>query len=378
MNEISRGPFHPAPSETPIEPEDPRCIVHLDLDAFYAAVEVVEHPEYKDQPLVIGGRPQERGVVSTASYAARAYGVRSAMPMARALQLCPNAIVLPPRHSVYRRYSRQVMDLLHQITSQVEQTSIDEAYLDLGELIVEWEAGIEIARTLQQQVQAQVGLSASLGIAANKLVAKIASDHDKPRGLTVVRPGEEAAFLAPLPVRVLWGIGPVTAGKLAEQGIATVGDLAAVPEADLYARFGKQGRAMARHARGIDRRAVQTERQAKSISQERTFSRDIADENIIQQELKRLSNRVSQRLQAADLAACTLSLKLRYANFDTLTRQTTLEIATNDAETIYQTALLLLDRAWQRGQAVRLLGVGGQHLVPPPTQQSRQLPLWQD
>jgi nucleotidyltransferase/DNA polymerase involved in DNA repair len=215
-------------------------------------------------------------------------------------------------------------------------------------------------------------------VATNKLVAKVASDHDKPEGLTIVRPGEEAAFLAPLPVRVLWGIGPVTAGKLADVGITTVGDLAAVPEADLYARFGRQGRAMARHARGIDGRAVQTERETKSISCERTFSRDIADESALKRELRRMSQGVSQRLQAAGLAASTLSLKLRYANFDTLTRQTTLQVATNDPETIYQTALLLLHRAWRRGQAVRLLGVGGQQLAPPPTHQSRQLPLWQD
>jgi len=376
MNELSIGPLYPSSSEAPTEPERPRCIVHLDLDAFYAAVEVIEHPEYKDQPLVIGGRPNQRGVVSTASYAARAYGVRSAMPMARALQLCSNAIVLPPRHRIYRQYSRRVMDLLRQVTSQVEQTSIDEAYLDLSDQLDEWETGIAVARDLQQQVRAQVGLSASLGVAANKLVAKVASDHDKPGGLTVVRPGEEAAFLAPLPARVLWGVGPVTAGKLAEMGIVTVGDLAGVHESELAARFGKQGRAMARHARGIDRRAVQTERETKSVSQERTFSRDLADEETLKRELWHLSQGVSQRLQAADLAACTLSLKLRYANFDTLTRQMTLQAATNDEQTIYQTALILLQRAWQQGQAVRLLGVAGQQLVPPPTQLSLQLPLW--
>lgn len=350
--------------------------MHLDLDAFFAAVEVIEHPEYKDQPLLIGGRPQERGVVSTASYAARAYGVRSAMPMVRALQLCPNAIVLPPRHRVYRRYSRRVMDLLHQVTDLVEQTSIDEAYLDLSDQLDEWEAGVEIASDIQRQVRDRVGLSASLGVASNKLVAKVASDYDKPGGLTVVHPGEEAVFLAPLPVRVLWGIGPATAGKLAELGVGTVGDLAAVPEDDLYARFGKQGRALARHAQGIDPRAVQTEHEAKSISQERTFSRDLSDADTLKQELWRLSQGVSQRLQAADLAACTLSLKLRYSNFDTLTRQTTLQVATNDEQTIYQTALILLQRAWQQGQAVRLLGVVGQHLVPPPSQRSQQLPFW--
>jgi nucleotidyltransferase/DNA polymerase involved in DNA repair len=355
--------------------------VHLDLDAFYAAVEAIEHPEYEGQPLVIGGRPHERGVVSTASYPARAYGVRSAMPMARALQLCPDAIVLPPRHDVYRRYSRRVMALLRQVTGQVQQTSIDEAYLDLSaqlssDRLSDWEQGIDVARDLQAQVQVHVGLSASLGVATNKLVAKVASDHDKPGGLTVVRPGDEAAFLAPLPVRVLWGVGPVTAARLAEMGVTTVGELAALPERELHARFGKHGRAMARHARGIDRRPIRVERETKSISQERTFARDLTDERAIKRELWRLCQGVSQRLQAAGLAAYTLSLKLRYANFDTLTRQITLQVATDNDQTIYRTALLLLQRAWQRGQAVRLLGVGGQRLIPPPTQRSTQLPLF--
>jgi nucleotidyltransferase/DNA polymerase involved in DNA repair len=377
MNELPIGVLHPRPPEAQAEPERPRCIVHLDLDAFYAAVETIEHPEYEGQPLVIGGRPQERGVVSTASYAAREYGVRSAMPMARALQLCPHAIVLSPRHSVYRRYSRRVMALLYRLTDQVEQTSIDEAYLDLSGQVAAWEAGIEVARALQHQVAQEVGLSASLGLAANKLVAKVASDHDKPHGLTIVRPGEEAAFLAPLPVRVLWGVGPVTAGKLAEMGVVTVGELAALPEETLVARFGKQGREMARHARGIDHRSLQTEREAKSISQERTFARDLADERALKAELRKLSQGVSQRLRAAELAACTLSLKLRYANFETLTRQTTLEIATDDDQVIYETALALLQRAWKRRRAVRLLGVGGQNLVAPPTLQSEQLPLWE-
>jgi len=377
---MSIDPLYPGPPRPQAGQEAPRCIVHLDLDAFYAAVEVIEHPEYKGQPIVIGGRPNERGVVATASYPARAYGVRSAMPMARALQLCPHAIVLPPRHDVYRRYSRRVMELLHQVTGQFEQISIDEAFLDLSAQLSsdqssDWEQGIDVARDLQAQVRARVGLSASLGVATNKLVAKVASDRDKPGGLTVVHPGDEAAFLAPLPVRVLWGIGPVTAGKLAEMGVTTVGELAALPERDLYARFGKQGRVMARHARGIDRRPIKTEHEAKSISQERTFARDLADERAIKRELWQLCQGVSQRLQAANLAACTLSIKLRYANFDTLTRQITLQVATDNDQTIYRTALLLLQRAWQRGQAVRLLGVGGQRLVPPPEQRSTQLPL---
>jgi DNA polymerase-4 len=342
----------------------PACIVHLDLDAFYAAVEVIENEELEGKPIVIGGRPEQRGVVATASYPARDAGIRSAMPMARAVRLCPQVIILPPRHQIYHEYSRQVMAILHQVSPQVEQTSIDEAYLDLTEQIAAWEQGVEIARALQARVQDEVGLSASLGVATNKLVAKVASDRDKPGGLTIVQPGEEATFLAPLPVRVLWGIGPVTAGKLAEMGIATVGDLARIPAADLQARFGKHGRAMARQAQGIDERQVQTEREVKSISQERTFARDLVAPQALTEQLERLSAGVSERLRAAGLAAGTIAVKLRYADFTTVTRQAQPAMPTNDVDLIHQTVLSLWQRAWQPGRAVRLLGVAGRRLVP--------------
>mgnify|MGYP006305520911 CR=1 FL=1 len=194
-------------------PDRPRLIIHLDLDAFFAAVEVLDNPDLAGKPVLIGGR--KRGVVAAASYPARAFGVRSAMPMFKALELCPEAIVLPARHDRYRQVSRRVMDLLHQVTLTIEPMSIDEAYLDLTDRVAEWEAGVAIARSLQRRVREEIGLPASLGVATNKLVAKVASDHDKPQGLVVVRPGEEAAFLAPLSVRALWGVGPVTAEKLA-------------------------------------------------------------------------------------------------------------------------------------------------------------------
>jgi DNA polymerase-4 len=302
------------------------------------------------------------------------------MPMSRALQLCPDAIVLSPRHSVYREYSQRVMDILRQVTDQVEQTSIDEAYLDLSDRITGWEEGIPIAQDIQNQVHSQERLSASLGVATNKLVAKVASDYDKPGGLTVVRPGEEASFLAPLPVRVLSGVGPVTATKLAEIGVSTVGDLATVPVSELRARFGKQGQAMARHAQGIDQRPVRTDHQVKSISQERTFPRDLARPEALKHELERLSEGVSHRLQSAGVAAMTISIKLRYSDFSTLTRQTTLQTAIDDKATIYEAALALLQRTWQLGRPVRLLGVGGQQLVSPqerpPRHSAQQLPLF--
>jgi DNA polymerase-4 len=355
-------------------PERPRAIVHLDLDAFFAAVEVLDHRELEGKPLLIGGRPEQRGVVATASYAARAYGCRSAMPMARALQLCPEAIVLPPRHERYRSVSRQVMALLRQAAPLVEQVSIDEAYLDLTELIQEWDDAADRARRLQRQVRDEVGLSASLGVATNKLVAKIAADRDKPGGCTVVRPGEEAAFLAPLPVRVLWGVGPVTAAGLAEMGVQTVGELARVPEEQLVVRFGDHGRAMTAHARGMDRRPLVRERVRKSVSQERTFARDIARFDLLKGHLWRMSQGVAEHLHRAERAAGTVVIKVRYADFTTCTRQASLPVPTDDAVEIYAHALALLEQAWPGGRAVRLLGVAGRNLGPP----SGQLALWPD
>jgi DNA polymerase-4 len=351
--------------------ERPPAILHLDLDAFFAAVEVLEDASLAGKPVVVGGRPEGRGVVASASYPARAYGVRSAMPTYRALALCPDLIVVPPRHGVYRTYSRRVMAILHETSALVEQMSIDEAYLDVGEEIERWAEAVDVAREIQARVRDEVGLSASLGVAANKLVAKVASDRDKPGGLTVVRPGEEAAFLAPLPVRVLWGVGPVTAGKLAGMGVETVGDLARLEEGALQARFGQQGLDMARRARGIDRRPVVTEHETKSVSQERTFRRDLYRSDDLKRQLWALSKGVARRLAGADLAAGTVAIKLRYADFETLTRQMTLDVPTADEETIYRAALVLLERAWQPGRAVRLLGVGGHNLCPP----LGQLPL---
>jgi DNA polymerase-4 len=348
-----------------------RAIVHLDLDAFFAAVEMLEDPDLADKPLLIGGRPEARGVVATASYAARAFGVHSAMPMARALALCPNAIVLPTRHGLYRGYSRRVMAVVGETSPLVEQVSIDEAYLDMTDQVTEWEDVVEAARGLQRRIKEKVGLSSSLGVATNKLVAKVASDRDKPGGLTVVRPGEEAAFLAPLPVRALWGVGPVTAEKLAEMGVTSVGQLAEFPEDILRDRFGRNGAAMVHMARGVDERPVVTEHEVKSVSQERTFSRDIADPDALRQELWGMCQGVARRLKRKGLAAETVAVKLRYSDFATLTRQMRLGVSTDDEDEIYRAALVLLQRAWQRGRPVRLLGVAARGLTPP----VGQLPL---
>jgi DNA polymerase-4 len=288
------------------------------------------------------------------------------------MSLCPEAVVLRPRHRLYGDYSRQVMAILHDTSPLVEQVSVDEAFLDLSDPLSPWDTAVEIAAQLQGRVREEVGLSASLGVATNKLVAKVASDQDKPGGLTVVRPGEEAAFLAPLPVRVLWGIGPVTAQKLAALQVTTVGELAQLSAAVLQAQFGRQGLEMANQARGEDERPVVTEHEVKSISQERTFSRDLADAEVLEEQLQEMSQRVARRLQRTELAAGTVAIKLRYADFSTLTRQMALDVPTDDGAVIYQAALTLLRRTWQRGRPVRLLGVAARQLSPP----AGQLPLW--
>jgi len=342
-----------------------RAIIHLDLDAFYAGVEILENPELAGKPVLIGGHPEGRGVVAAASYAARAYGVRSAMPMSRALALCPEAVILPSRFSVYGDYSRRVMAILREATPLFEQMSIDEAYLDVTEEVPAWEAAIDLARELQRRVREEIGLSASLGVASNKLVAKIASDHNKPGGLTIVPPGQEESFLEPLPVRVLWGVGPVMASKLAQLGVTTVGDLARLPEDELRRRFGKHGAGLARQAKGIDRRPVITEHQVKSISQERTFRRDVVDLQLMHEQLEKMSEQVARRLARKELVAGTIGIKLRYSDFTTLTRQMTLAVPTADKGVISQTASTLLEKNWRRGRPVRLLGVSAQRLCAP-------------
>lgn len=350
----------------------PRAVLHLDLDAFFAAVEILENPALAGRPVLVGGRPEQRGVVATASYAARAFGCHSAMPMAQALKLCPQAIVLPARHSLYRQYSQRVMSLLHALTPLVEQISIDEAFFELTEQVMAWQEAVEIARRLQAQVRDEIGLSASLGVASNKQVAKVASDFDKPGGLTIVQPGEEAAFLAPLPARALWGVGPVTAERLASMGVQTIGELANLADDALRSALGRHGPDLGRRARGIDDSPLVMERERKSISQERTFDRDIAELRPLKQHLWRMSQSVAEYLQRAEVAGGVVAIKLRYGDFTTLTRQMTLPLPSDDAVEIYRAALTLLERTWEPGRAVRLLGVGAHQLSQP----SRQLPLF--
>jgi DNA polymerase-4 len=350
-----------------------RSIIHLDLDAFFVAVERLDDPGLIGLPVIVGGRPSVRGVVASASYEARAFGVHSAMPTAQALRLCPQAIVLPGHRARYVEMSRRVMAILADYTPLLEPISIDEAFLDVTGTEDHYGPPGRLASELQGRIDRELGLSASLGVATNKLIAKIASDFHKPHGITVVSAGREADFLAPLPIRKLWGVGEVTGKELARMGIRTVGDLARTPAEVLRSRFGSQGDALGRAARGMDDSPVMPEHEAKSLSREETFARDIGDVGSLQRELRRLSDSVAARLRRHNLAARTIELKLRYGDFSTISRQATLADATDAGPVVYAQALALFESAWQRGRPVRLLGVGAANLAQP----ARQLRLFE-
>jgi DNA polymerase-4 len=356
-----------------------RKILHLDLDAFFCSVEELLDPSLKGKPFAVGGNPQGRGVVSSCSYAARKFGVHSAMPMARALSLCPELIVIHHRHGLYGEYSNKVMDILRSHTPLFQQVSIDEAFLDVSDLPKP--AGA-IAREIQERVDREVHLPCSLGVATNKLVAKVANDFGKsqvksgqaPRQITIVPPGEEAAFLAPLEVQALWGIGPKTSQKLHGQGIHTIGQLAALSIAELEAYFGNNALEIHARALGIDPSPVHSEREVKSVSNEVTFTKDTTDSEVLRQTLRALADKVGYRLRQAGLAGSVVQIKLRYSNFETLTRQTALPQPTNLDDEIYAAAEKLFEANIIPMRAVRLIGIGVSRLTPP----YRQLSLWND
>ena len=355
-----------------------RKIIHLDLDAFFCAVEELHDPSLRGKAFAVGGKPEERGVVASCSYAARARGVRSAMPMGRAKALCPELLIVPAKHRLYGEASKKVMALLREVTPLLEQISVDEAFLDVSDLP---EAAEVIGKRLQAQIRSELQLSSSVGIATNKLVAKIANDVGKkaaqrgvsPFATTVVPAGQEANFLSPLPVEMLWGVGPKTAQKLAESGIYTIGEITKVPEAEMLRRFGKHGQDLSLHARGIDTRPISTEYEIKSISQETTFLHDISDDVKLEETLRALTRKVARRLRASDLAGRTVKLKLRWSDFTTLTRQKTLGTMSDNEDEIFETALALMKILRPPGKAVRLIGVGVSGLGPP----LRQLSLWE-
>ncbi|MCZ2127074.1 MAG: DNA polymerase IV [Anaerolineales bacterium] len=356
----------------------PRVILHLDLDAFFCSVEEIYSPQLRRKPFAVGGKPDERGVVASCSYAARAFGIHSAMPMARAVRLCRELIIVPVRHGVYRQHSAQAMEKLRALTPLMEQISIDEAFLDLSDVAAE---APRLALDLQRSIRSELNLPSSVGIASNKLTAKIATEigkksskkkNEPPFGFVVVPSGEEAAFLAPLPADMLWGVGPKTNARLAELGIHTIGDIAQWNQQDLIRLFGENGRDLWEHANGIDRRPVQVESETKSISQEITFTADVADQKELEKTLREQAREVARQLRQSDLAAKTVKVKIRWTNFVTITRQITLPTSTDSEDEIFRAAVKLMNSVRKPNQAVRLLGVGASGLGKP----IRQLGLW--
>ncbi|MBI3522231.1 MAG: DNA polymerase IV [Chloroflexi bacterium] len=354
-----------------------RAILHCDLDAFYASVEQRDHPEYRGRPVIVGGGPNERGVVSAASYEARRFGVRSAMPLREAGRLCPDGIFVPGDHEKYIAASDAVMALFSLRTPLVQPISLDEAFLDVTATHHLFGGPLAIAQELKRRVRADLGLVLSVGLATNKLCAKIGSDLRKPDGLVVVEAGEEAAFLAPLPLERLWGVGPKTRAVLEGYGMKTIGDLAATDPRVLEQRLGEHGSAISERSRGIDTDPVVPEMEPKSIGHEHTFDRDTSERATIESTLLRLSEGVGRRARDAALAGRTITLKLRVAPFETRMRQRTLPRPTDADLEIFGVARALLrealaaDRASGRARPVRLIGVTLSGLV-----EGRQLGLF--
>ena len=334
-----------------------RTILHADLDAFYASVEQLDDPSLRGKPVIVGGRPGDRGVVSASSYEARAFGVFSAMPLRTAARRCPQGVFLPGRPDRYRELSNQVMAIFASYTPMVEPISLDEAFLDVSNSAKAFGDGPTIAAALKRRVLDEVGLVVSVGVATNKLCAKVASDLRKPDALVVVQPGDEATFLAPLPIRRLWGVGPQAQQALGDYGVTTIGQLAALSPATLERRFGSHGSDLSSRARGIDRSAVAPMQAPKSIGHEHTFDVDNADPGRLEATLLDLAESVATRLRRHDLAARAVQLKLRYEGFETLTRQAALPYATRDSRPLYETGLALLRRTQAPGRGVRLVGL---------------------
>ena len=335
-------------------------LAHLDLDAFFAAVEELEEPSLRTQPLVVGGDPKGRGVVATANYVARRFGIHSAMSAAEAARRCPHAVFVRPRHTLYREYSRHVWSTVGGIVPTVEQTGIDEGYLDLGRIARDFLEARVVAEAVQTAVRAATSLTCSLGVAPCKVVAKVASDARKPGGLTVVVPGQEAAFLAPFDVRRLPGVGPKAEARLRPAGVETVGALAALPD-DALRRLlpGSVGAALRDRARGIDPRPLEVSTERISISQEETFARDVSDPEALHDELRRMAAKLAEHLRGRGQVARTVTTKVRYPDFSIRTRSTSLPVGTDDAARIGELACALLDRALRdRAAPLRLVGVG--------------------
>jgi DNA polymerase-4 len=339
-----------------------RRILHIDMDAFYASVEQRDNARLRGRPVAVGGDPDKRGVVAAASYEARVFGVRSAMPMSRAVRLCPSLIIVHPDFTKYRTVSQQVFELFRTVTPLVEPLSLDEAYLDVTENAWGETLGMTVARRLKDEIRDATGLTASAGVAPNKFLAKIASGWQKPDGLTVIAPGRVEHFLQGLPVDSLWGVGPVTAGKLRERGIEKLVDLRSADPGVLREAVGSLAEWLQQLARGVDDRAVVAEHEPKSSGSENTFERDLVDLGAIRGEIDDMASRAAAWLTRHELYARTVTIKVRYDDFTTITRSHT-EPATRDAQNIRSRAVDLLERTEAGRRPIRLLGVSVHNLT---------------
>jgi DNA polymerase-4 len=334
----------------------PRTIIHLDMDAFYAAVEVLDNPELQGKPVIVGGA-KERGVVSSASYEARKFGVHSAQPIATALSLCPHGVFLPVRMARYKEVSDRVFSIFHRFTPLVEPLSIDEAFLDVTGSLRIFGTPEKIVQEIKKAIKEEIGLTVSAGIAPLKFIAKIASDLNKPDGLTVVLPEQVKAFLEPLPIDRLWGVGKKTQQALALLNVRTIGDLNRIPVEVLKAKFGKHGLHLHRLSIGVDDREVETEREVKSIGREETYSEDLSEIDVIRREILSLATRVARRLRREGFAGRTVTLKVKYHDFVQITRSVSLPEATDDGREIFRHCLHLLKKTAAGEKPIRLLGV---------------------
>jgi len=344
-------------------PSDTRSIIHLDMDAFYASVEILDNPALRGLPVVVGG-DCNRGVVCAASYEARKFGVHSALPMLTARKLCPQGVFLPVRMARYQEISRRIMEIFHRFTPQVEPLSLDEAFLDVTASQRLMGTAEDIAIQIRTLVRDTTGLTVSVGVGTSKLVAKIASDLNKPDGLTILPPGQEEVFLAPLPISRLWGVGKITREALALIGVRTIGDLNRIPTPILTAKFGKAGLMMQESAQGIDLRPVEPRQEAKSIGNEETFAEDVRDRKRIEQELLALCIRVGKRARSHGLVGRTVAIKVKYRDFVQVTRSLTLPEPVADDRSLYQTGRMLLEKTEITLRPIRLLGITLSNLAP--------------
>ena len=351
-----------------------RRILHVDMDAFYASVEQRDRPELRGRPVVVGGRPDQRGVVAAASYEARRFGIHSALPMARAVRLCPDVAIVHPDFSKYHAVSQQVFEIFHSVTSLVEPLSLDEAYLDVTENAWDEPLGVNVARRIKALILERTRLTASAGVAPNKFLAKIASGWKKPDGLTVIGPSRIEPFLQGLSVDALWGVGPVTARRLHAAGIRTVLDVRAAGEARLHEVVGNLAGWLVQLARGEDDRAVEPERPAKSSGTENTYPQDLTDIGRMRDEVASMAREGAAWLLRHELFARTVTIKVRYGNFQTVTRSHSARPATRDADAIAARAVELLEKTEAARRPVRLLGVSVHHFSDAPGEASPERP----